>query len=156
LAEAEGDPQRAEEHYDRAVELLEGIDLPLRRARALLSYGRFLRRAGRPVRARAPLARALEESEACGGMRLASQARAELQAAGGRRRRVDSAELSAQERNVVRMAAQGSTNGEIAISLFISVKTVEHHLTSAYLKLGVHSRKDLRARWKSQELPQRS
>ena len=156
LAEAEGRPESAEEHYSSAVEILEGIDIPLRRARALLSYGRFLRRTGRPVLARAPLARALRESEGCGGMRFASQARAELQAAGGRRRRVNSMELSAQERNVARMAAQGSTNGEIALSLFISVKTVEHHLTSAYSKLGVHSRKDLRACCESEELPRRS
>ena len=54
---------------------------------------------------------------------------------------------------MARMAAQGSTNGEIALSLFISVKTVEHHLTSAYSKLGVHSRKDLRACCESEELP---
>ena len=73
LAEAEGRPESAEEHYSSAVEILEGIDIPLRRGRALLSYGRFLRRTGRPVLARAPLARALRESEGCGGMRFASQ-----------------------------------------------------------------------------------
>ena len=108
-----------------------------------------------PVPARAPLARP-PRKRGLWGHEACFQARAELEAAGGRRRRVNSAELDAQERNVARMAAQGSTNGEIALSLFISVKTVEHHLTSAYLKLGVHSRKDLRARWKSAELPQRS
>ncbi len=151
LAEAEGDLDNAEQCHRLAVELLEGTGLPLRRARALLGYGRFLRRNGHPVLARTPLARALEESEACGGRRLAAQAKAELQASGGRRRRVSSTELSAQERHVAALAAKGATNDEIASSLFISAKTVEHHLTSAYSKLGVRSRKELQGRWEAEE-----
>ena len=94
--------------------------------------------------ARAPLARALEECEACSAMRLASQARAELEASGGRRRRASSVQLSPQELRVAQLAAQGATNAEIASPLFISAKTVEHHLTSVYAKLGVRSRRDLK------------
>ena len=41
------------------------------------------------------------------------------------------------------LAIDGSTNEEIANQLFISVKTVERHLTSAYTKLGIRSRKEL-------------
>ena len=144
IAEAAGDLAEADRQHLRAVELLDGTDLPPRRARALISYGRFLRRSGRAVLARAPLARALEECEACGAMRLASQARAELGASGGRRRRVSSVQLSPQELRVAQLAAQGATNAEIASPLFISAKTVEHHLTSVYAKLGVRLRRELR------------
>lgn len=144
IAEVAGDLVEAERQYRRGVELLEGIDLPLRRGRALVHYGRFLRRSGRAVLARGPLARALEECEACGAMRLASQARAELEASGGRRRRVSSVQLSPQELRVAQLAAEGATNAEIASPLFISAKTVEHHLTSAYAKLGVRSRRELK------------
>ena len=77
-------------------------------------------------------------------MRLASQARAELEASGGRRRRASSVQLSPQELHVAQLAAQGATNAEIASPLFISAKTVEHHLTSVYAKLGVRSRRDLK------------
>ena len=41
------------------------------------------------------------------------------------------------------LAIEGATNEEIASQLFISVKTVERHLTSAYTKLGIRSRKEL-------------
>ena len=51
------------------------------------------------------------------------------------------------EHSVAALAAEGATNAEIAGSLFISTKTVEHHLTSAYSKLGVRSRKRLRRSW---------
>ncbi len=43
------------------------------------------------------------------------------------------------------MAAGSATNAEIAQALFLTVKTVEMHLTSAYRKLDVHSRRDLAA-----------
>jgi DNA-binding CsgD family transcriptional regulator len=144
IAEAVGDLAEAERQHFWAVELLEGIDLPLRRARVLIYYGRFLRHSGRAVLARGPLARALEECEACGAMRLASQARAELEASGGRRRRASSVQLSPQELRVAQLAAQGATNAEIASPMFISAKTVEHHLTSVYAKLGVRSRRELK------------
>ena len=74
LAEARGALEEAEQHHRRAVHLLDGVGLPLRRARALLIYGRFLRRNRQPVLARGPLSEAIEESEACGGARFAAQA----------------------------------------------------------------------------------
>ena len=146
LAEARGALEEAEHHHRQAVELLDGVDLPLRRARALLTYGRFLRRNRQPARARAPLSRALQESEACGGMPLAAQAQSELRASGGRRRRLSAGQLSTQERSVIALAIEGASNEEIANRLFVSVKTVEHHLTSAYAKLGIRGRKGLPTR----------
>ena len=48
--------------------------------------------------------------------------------------------LSPREREVVRIAASGSTNAAIATDLGISVRTVERHLSNAYLKLGIAGR----------------
>jgi DNA-binding CsgD family transcriptional regulator len=143
LAEARHDPNGAEQHHRVAIGLLEDVELPLAQARALSDYGAFLRRSGRPAQARAPLARALEQAQACGAIRLSGQASAELHASGGRRRREHSAELSPQEQRVAALASGGATNGEIAATLVLSTKTVEHHLESIYSKLGIHSRRQL-------------
>jgi DNA-binding CsgD family transcriptional regulator/tetratricopeptide (TPR) repeat protein len=143
LAEARGTLEEAEQRHRQAVHVLDGVGLPLRRARALLTYGRFLRRNGQPVLARGPLSEAIAESEACGGARFAAQARTELRASGGRRPRQSSKQLSPQEQSVAALAVEGATNEEIANQLFVSVKTVERHLTSAYTKLGIRSRKEL-------------
>ena len=51
--------------------------------------------------------------------------------------------LTGSERRVVVRAAAGATNREIAESLFLTVRTVELHLTSAYRKLGVRGRAEL-------------
>lgn len=48
--------------------------------------------------------------------------------------------LTRRERDVVRLAAEGLTAREIGAKLFIGVRTVETHIASAYLKLGIHSR----------------
>ena len=72
----------------------------------------------------------------------------ELRATGARPRRparrgVDS--LSAQERRVSTMAADGLGNREIAEALFLTRRTVEMHLTGAYRKLDVSGRGELAA-----------
>ena len=51
--------------------------------------------------------------------------------------------LTASERRVAEMAARGMTNREIAAALYITVKTVESHLSATYDKLGVRSRQHL-------------
>jgi DNA-binding CsgD family transcriptional regulator len=53
-------------------------------------------------------------------------------------------DLTAQETQIVRLAAEGHTNPEIGIQLFISPRTVEWHLRNVYRKLGISSRKGLR------------
>ena len=72
----------------------------------------------------------------------AERARDELERVGGRRPAA-AGELTAAERRVSELAASGLSNKEIARTLFVSVHTVEVHLSHAYAKLGVHSRAQL-------------
>jgi DNA-binding CsgD family transcriptional regulator len=80
---------------------------------------------------------------------FAERARLELEATGehARRRTTESLDqLTPQETQVARLAADGHTNREIALRLFISVSTVEYHLRKAFRKLGVKSRAELKDR----------
>ena len=116
------------------------------RARALSAYGGALRRTRHPTEARDPLRRGLELAEKCGAAQLADQTRSELYATGARPRTdavsgVDA--LTASERRVADLAADGNSNRDIAQALFVTPKTVEVHLSNAYRKLGIRSRRDL-------------
>lgn len=142
LAHAKGDGDRIELLY-QAVALLETSPAALDRAHTLFELGSALRRAKRGAEAREPLREALAQARRCGAEGLARHAHAELEATGERVRRyvpmgVDS--LTASERRVADMAAEGMTNREIAQTLFLTVKTIESHLTAVYDKLGVRSR----------------
>ena len=85
-----------------------------------------------------------------GAERLVARAREELLAAGSRPRhlvRSGFAALTASERRVVRLAVDGRSNAEIAQALYLSIKTVETHLSSYYRKLdlsGTGARRRLR------------
>jgi DNA-binding CsgD family transcriptional regulator len=129
-----------------AVALLQASPARLERAHALAALGSALRRAGQRVEARDLLRSALELAAAAGAEPLANRAQDELLAAGGRPRRdpIESrSALTPSELRVARMAAQGMTNREIAQALFLSLKTIETHLRSAYRKLDIDSRQQL-------------
>ena len=83
---------------------------------------------------------------ACGAPALAEDVRSELYAAGARPR-TDAlggiGSLTASERRVADLAAGGETNRDIAQALYVTPKTVEVHLSNAYRKLGIRSRRDL-------------
>lgn len=118
----------------------------LERARADLEFGAALRRSGRRASAVAPLHRALDLADRCGAIPLAERAREEIRTVGGRPRRTRVAgveALTAGELRVAHRAADGSTNREIAQELFVTTKTVEKHLASAYRKLGIEARGQL-------------
>jgi DNA-binding CsgD family transcriptional regulator len=122
---------------------LERSPARLEHARALADLGAALRRANRRAEAREPLRRAVDLAERCGGRALAGRARTELEAAGGRSSDPDGAgleRLTASERRVAELAAQGLSNPEIAQALFVTRKTVETHLGHVYRKLGVAGR----------------
>jgi DNA-binding CsgD family transcriptional regulator len=123
-----------------AVRVLEGSPARYEHAQAVVSLGSALRRSGRRVDAREPLAAGLESAFRCGAERLVGHAREELIATGARPRRIERtgfAALTASERRVARLAAEDRSNAEIAQALYLSVKTVEHHLSSAYAKLHI-------------------
>jgi DNA-binding CsgD family transcriptional regulator len=129
-----------------AVTVLERSQAPVELARALTDHGAALRRAGLRMRARVQLERGLDLAHHCGARRIASQARAELVAAGAKPRRdafTGRDALTASELRVARLAAAGRTNREIAQALFITTKTASAHLSRAYRKLDVTRRSQL-------------
>ena len=82
-----------------------------------------------------------------GAVAFADRARRELSATGEtvRKRTIETVdELTTQEAQVARLAAQGRTNPEIGAQLFISPRTVEYHLHKVFPKLGISSRRELR------------
>ncbi|WP_433464567.1 helix-turn-helix transcriptional regulator [Spirillospora sp. CA-128828] len=142
-------PADAETSFEKAVELHAQGGRPLERARTELLWGQWLRRARRPGDARPWLRSALETFETIRAAPWAARARTELSAAGERFRPRDAeggplSRLTSQEIRVVRLAAGGASNREIAAQLFLSPRTVAYHLYKAFPKLGVSSRRELR------------
>jgi DNA-binding NarL/FixJ family response regulator len=134
------------EPLEEAVAVLTGSTARLELAKALAAHGSALRHAKRPSDARDPLRAALELAVACDAPALAEHVRTELYAAGARPRTdalAGVAALTASERRVVERAAAGETNRDIAQALFVTPKTVEVHLSNAYRKLGIRSRREL-------------
>jgi DNA-binding CsgD family transcriptional regulator len=131
-----------------AVALLEGSPARLELAHALVDLGAELGGAGRRREGRDAQRRAIELAGECGAIALAERARAELHAGPGRRPRTEltgPGALTAAEWRVCRQVAEGHTNREVAQALFVTEKTVERHLSSAYQKLGIRSRFQLPA-----------
>ncbi|HEY3956931.1 MAG TPA: AAA family ATPase [Streptosporangiaceae bacterium] len=138
---------QAEPLYQAALE--EGlVGWPDYRARMLLRYGEWMRRQRRTGESRLPLREARDSFDALGFASLAERARLELRAAGegsSRREPRPWDELTAQEMQIARMAADGLSNREIGQQLFISHRTVGTHLYKIFPKLGITSRSQLHA-----------
>jgi DNA-binding CsgD family transcriptional regulator/tetratricopeptide (TPR) repeat protein len=133
---------------DEAVSLLADSSSRLWHGYAEYLFGRALLAIGDMREARKHARQAVALAVRCGCSLLATQAREFLLTAGGRmpaipRSRTDS--LTGSERRVVRLAAAGHTNREIAEHLFVTVRTVEMHIMNAFRKLGVSRREDLPA-----------
>jgi len=133
----------------QAAKISSGSPAGLEHARALVDLGAALRRANRRSEARDPLSRALDLAQR-GGLRLiARRARDELLAAGARPRRdllTGPGALTPAEHRVAALAAEGRSNREIAEQLYITMRTVETHLTHAFQKLEITSRTELAGR----------
>ena len=130
----------------RAVELLAASPARYEEARARVSLGSALRRAGHRVDSREPLREGYELALRCGAGGVAELARSELRASGIRVRRevaTGADALTPSERRIAEMAAAGLSNPEIAQELFLTIKTIEMHLTRTYRKLDVRGRADL-------------
>jgi len=139
--------------FEAALERHRDLESPYERARTELVYGERLRRARRRVDARAKLLSALETFDRLGAVPWATRARAELAASGQKlgSRPATHETLTAQELHVSLLVAEGKTNREVATTLFLSEKTIEHHLHNAFAKLGVKSRTQLVRRLVSEE-----
>jgi DNA-binding CsgD family transcriptional regulator len=138
----DGDP---EAHYREALRQHAVSGRPFEHGRTELLYGEWLRRGRRGTEARAHLRTALTLFDRTGAVPWAERARAELRAAGepaaaGAPAPDRLSLLTPQELQVVRLAASGATNRDIAAQLFISPRTVSHHLYRAFPKLGVTNR----------------
>ena len=137
----------AEALYKESIERLGRTRLRPDLARAHLLYGEWLRRERRQADARAELRRAHDMFETMGMDGFAQRARRELEATGATRRKrtivPDSANLTAQESQIARLARDGHSNPEIGSRLFISTRTVEYHLQKVFTKLDIQSRRQL-------------
>ena len=139
---------RGEALLREAIEVLAGPDTRLEHARALADLGALLRRSNHRVEARQLLRQAVDTAHHLGAEALALRAETELRATGARPRRVlltGLEALTASERRIAELAAEGLTNREIAQTLFVTARTVEGHLTHVFYKLDVKARTALPA-----------
>ena len=132
--------------FERAIGIQIGLGDRHETGRTRLMYGMRLRRSGSRVAARTQLRLAAEDFTAIDHAAWTERVSAELAATGERarsRRQPADAALTSQETRVALLVARGLTNREVATSLFLSPKTVEHHLGSVLRKRGLRSRTEL-------------
>ncbi|MEU9118787.1 AAA family ATPase [Streptomyces sp. NPDC048506] len=130
---------------DEAVGVLTATPARLELSRALHDLGVASMHRGDTAGARRALRKGLVLATECGATVLATRLRQRLHDAGGRAGRDGSGLLTPGEERVSTLAAQGHSNKEIAERLFVSLRTVETHLTGAYRKLGIAGRAQLAA-----------
>ncbi|MFE3759687.1 AAA family ATPase [Nocardia tengchongensis] len=137
---------RADRYFQRAL-AIRRTRHDLNQVRIRLLYGKWLRRARRRADAAEQLRTAAESFEDMGAAQWTLLARQELELTGRRAAPVaahgETSVLTAQEQRVARLAAQGLTNREIGTELFLSPRTVGHHLSRVFGKLGLSGRADL-------------
>jgi DNA-binding CsgD family transcriptional regulator len=141
LLAADGDDAGAVRSAEEAVRLHAGLGVPFRTARAWFTLGEVLRRARQKAASREAFETALKLFVRLGARIWIERTQTEL----GRvaTRRPAGAALTETERRVAELATAGQTNREIADALFMSVHTVEAHMTRIFRALGVHSRTEL-------------
>ncbi|MFD0318981.1 helix-turn-helix transcriptional regulator [Streptomyces flavalbus] len=134
------------EMLESAEHLLASSPYLLERARVQVALGAALRRQGRRAAARRRLTAGMDTAQRIGASVLEATARSELRLAGVRQARggpQQRAPLTPAEERVAHKAAAGLSNREISQALFVTVKTVEWHLSQAYAKLGIAKRAEL-------------
>lgn len=142
IASAQGRHADALGDLDESVATLDGLGHPLESARSLLARGIVQRRAKRRAEARASFQAARAIFAQIGAVLWADRASSEERRLGGRRA-TSRDELTATERRIAELAADGRSNREIAAELYVTERTVEANLTRVYRKLGLRSRTQL-------------
>jgi DNA-binding CsgD family transcriptional regulator len=140
------EPVQAESYFEKALADPAGEQWPFERALLRLDYGGWLRRQRRINDAKPILAAALDTFRRLGTAPWAKRAESELRACGVPEPPTAPnalAELTAQQREIIILAARGLTNAEIGDRLFLSPRTVASHLYRAYPKLGIAGRHQL-------------
>ena len=125
-----------------AADAYRALGLRFDESRSLLALGRMQRRCRKWAAARRSLERAAAVFDEMGSPGWADQARSDLARVGARRPTPEGA-LSQTEERVARLAANGLSNKQIAAELFVTVHTVEKHLSHVYEKLAIRSRGQL-------------
>jgi DNA-binding CsgD family transcriptional regulator/tetratricopeptide (TPR) repeat protein len=148
----------AESYYHDAIRYLAGTAVRTELARAHLLYGEWLRRQKRRRDAQTQLQAAYDMFTAMGAVAFADRAAGEQRATSppsrDTPRPVNPFGLTPQETQVARQASAGATNAEIASRLFITISTVEYHLSKVFRKLRVTSRRQLGAALADADSPQ--
>jgi DNA-binding CsgD family transcriptional regulator len=143
-------PVDADEHFREAIRLHRSSETALELAKTELFYAAKLRRGRKPTAARELLRDAVKIFHDYHAEPWARRATAELRAAGESVQtggQPSMGDLTAQQLEISRLVAEGATNREIAAQLYISARTVDHHLRNIFAKLGVRSRVELAARF---------
>lgn len=147
LAAAAGDPDEAAQRFEIAITTLRPDDPLLDRALVRQRYGRLLRARGNRRDAVHHFRAAHEMLAAVGADPYLKSVTDDLAACGIRTAAGSSAlDLTEREQDVVVLVRKGLTNKEIATEMYVSEKAVEYHLRNVYGKLGIGSRRELRAR----------
>jgi DNA-binding CsgD family transcriptional regulator/tetratricopeptide (TPR) repeat protein len=141
LMAARGDLDAAGRPLRDALAEHERLPMPLELGRTLLTLGTLQRRRKQKRLARESLTRALAIFDRLGAQLWTATTTAQLGRIGGRP--PAPAELTPTEEQIAALVATGHTNREVAASLFMSVKTVETHMTHIFRKLGVRTRREL-------------
>jgi DNA-binding CsgD family transcriptional regulator len=146
---AAGDLEAARSSFQGGLARLDGLPMPYARARVKFAYGQAFRRAGKRREAAAVLAEARELFAVLGAQAYVDRCSREMRASGvssGGAATVQGTEdLTEQEKAVAALVASGLSNKEAAAELYVSVKTVQYHLTRIYAKLRITSRSGLAA-----------
>jgi DNA-binding CsgD family transcriptional regulator len=142
------DPSSQEAEFDKALADRDGERWPFERAQLQLDYAEWLRRRRRINEAKPILSAALHTFDGLGARPWAQRSEAELRACGVAVQASAAPDalwkLTAQQRQIVRLAAKGHSNRDIADRLFLSPRTVSSHLYRSFPKLGVAGRNQLR------------
>jgi DNA-binding NarL/FixJ family response regulator len=154
LAAAQGNITAAQSAFQRGLAEIERLPLSYERALLELAYGQVLRRAGQRRAAASQLQAARERLSTLNARPDLERCDRELAACGlapAKRSEFDPRRLTPQESAVAGLVATGVSNREVATELFVSIKTVQFHLTHIYAKLGINSRCELAAQFRDQD-----